>query len=205
MGTCPGSPAKGARGQPYRGGTGCRGPFRRSPRPAASSAGERWGCARGRAGLRHGARLGAARLRVKKSAEVRGARRPRPPPRLRHLPAAGPRRPRGRRRGRRAARSSVAMAAGTREQGPAEAANLSRREALLKGLWKRRLVARPGKGPVAKYQKKTQAACPLPIFTGTKLSPFLPATRKLTQASPVCLELAPDPTSLPTARFPRGQ
>lgn len=123
---CPPESAGRGRGRPYRGGTGYRETFRPSRRPAAPSAAGRWGCAPGRAGQRHGARLGAAHLLGKEKAAVRRAWRPRPPSRLHHLPAAGPRRPPSGRRGRRAERSSVAMAAGTHRR-PREGARGGRR------------------------------------------------------------------------------
>lgn len=54
------------RGRPYRGDTGCRGPFRQSPPPTAPSAAGRWGCVRGRAGWCHGSLLGGGHLRGRK-------------------------------------------------------------------------------------------------------------------------------------------
>lgn len=107
------------RGRPYRGDTGCRGPFRQSPPPAAPSAAGRWGCVQGRAGWCHGSRLGGGYLRARKRPWskvcvcVGGASRTRP--RLRHLPAADPGERWRRRRGPNARSSCVAMTARTSE------------------------------------------------------------------------------------------
>lgn len=140
--TCQAPPRKGAcrppavlqerrRGRPYRAGTGYREPFRPSRQPAAPSAAGRWGGGPGRAGRRHGARLGATHLRGKTKAVVRGAWLARLPSRLLTCLqlalggrrargegvgpsaaasplAAGPRRPRESERGGRTPRTSPA-------------------------------------------------------------------------------------------------
>lgn len=167
---CPhGSPG---RGRPYRGGTDRRGPFPQSPPPTAPSAAGRWGCVRGRAGRCHGSRLGGEHLQARKRpwSKVWGASRT--PPRLRHLPAAGPGKHWRRRRGRNGRSSSVAMTAGTSQvQGRMGGARPMLQTSLAtehqRGqkcsvpatLSRAFSGARTGKGPIAKYEEETQTTC----------------------------------------------
>ena len=151
----------------------------------------------------------------------------RPPSRLRHLPAAGPARPWSKRRGRGAPLSNVAMTAGTslrpREdaRGRADAPNFlgdGARErssqmtstpiALSRAFWGvgvgagREILARAGKGPIAKYEKENPGDLSATYPTDVKLSPFHFTPRNGLQVSPASIGLQ-SRTVLPLPRtFP---